>query len=293
MMVPPRTMTGRAIADAMPTTDSPDARTAHALITTAASRHRSRRIRRPHHCSRHRHLESAMTDDPASTGTPRARFEEFSPYVPSAPALDVADRFLSVMRSRRTVRHFAPTPVPRALIERLVAIAASAPSGANKQPWRFVAVDDPATKREIRLAAEAEERVFYRRRASAEWLADLEHLGTDEHKPFLEAAPWLITVFKLASNDDPTYGSEQVYYTNESVGIAVGFLLAAAHHAGLVTLTHTPSPMKFLGPILRRPPNERPYLLIPIGYPEAGCQVPKIAKKPLEQVLVWNRPAAT
>jgi nitroreductase len=209
------------------------------------------------------------------------------PYSPAEPAEAAAARFYDVMRRRRTVRMFSDRPVSRAVIESLVRVAASAPSGANKQPWRFVCVQDPALKREIRHAAEQEEREFYSRRASPEWLADLAPLGTDEHKEFLEVAPWLIVVFKLAHDDD----GGQVYYTNESVGIACGMLLSAAHHSGLATLTHTPSPMKFLCDVLRRPAHERPYLLIPVGYPAPGCVVPKFAttRKPLEQVMVVDR----
>ncbi len=184
---------------------------------------------------------------------------------------------------------FSDKPVPCEVIENIILAAGTAPSGANKQPWRFVAVQDPAIKKEIRIGAEEEEREFYHRRASADWLRDLKAIGTDEHKPFLEIAPWLIVVFKLVKDDLMQNDSDQVYYTNESVGIAVGFLLAAAHHAGLVTLTHTPSPMKFLASILKRPPYERPYLLIPIGYAAEGCQVPDIHRKKLEQIMVVDR----
>lgn len=179
---------------------------------------------------------------------------------------------------------FSDRAVSRETIEWLVRIACTAPSGANKQPWRFVCVQDPKLKREIRLGAEAEEREFYSRRAGSTWLKDLEPLGTDEHKEFLEVAPWLIVVFKLAVADDES----QVYYVNESVGIAVGMLLCAAQHAGLATLTHTPSPMKFLSTILNRPSNERPYLLIPVGYPADDLVVPEFAmtRKPLSETMV-------
>jgi len=193
------------------------------------------------------------------------------------------------MSLRRSVRMFSDRPVSREVIESLIAAAGTAPSGANKQPWRFVAVQDAAIKREIRVAAEAEEREFYGRRANAEWLADLARFGTDDHKPFLEAAPWLIVVFKLVKDDDPKNPSDQVYYLNESVGIAVGLLLAAAHHAGLATLTHTPSPMKFLAEILRRPNYERPYLLIPVGHPADDCVVPDITRKSLGEIMVVDR----
>jgi len=214
--------------------------------------------------------------------------QRFDPGVPPEVA---ARRFYEVMSQRRTVRMFSDRPVSRETIESIIAAAGTAPSGANKQPWRFVAVQDPKLKSEIRAAAEAEEREFYGRRASAEWLADLSALGTDEHKPFLETAPWLIVVFKLVKDDAQQNPSDQVYYLNESVGIAVGLLLAAAHHAGLVTLTHTPSPMKFLADVLHRPPHERAYLLIPVGYPSDHCMVPNIARKPLSEIMVIDRPA--
>ncbi len=205
-------------------------------------------------------------------------------YDPDTPPEDAAERFFSVMKKRRTVRHFSDRPVSRETIEWVVRTAGSAPSGANKQPWRFVCVQDEKLKREIRLGAEQEEREFYARRASDRWLKDLEPLGTDNHKEFIEIAPWLIVVFKLGSDDD----GGQVYYANESVGIASGFLLAAAHHAGLATLTHTPSPMGFLGRILGRPIHERPFLLVPVGHPAEECVVPKAAieRKPLEQIMV-------
>jgi iodotyrosine deiodinase len=204
-------------------------------------------------------------------------------YVPTVTPEAALQSFHEVMRRRRTVRHFSSAPVEQSVIEKLVAIAGTAPSGANKQPWRFVAVRDPAVKRRIRAAAEKEEREFYARRASPEWLADLAPLGTDANKEFLEIAPWLIVVFKLARADDET----QVYYVNESVGIACGFLLAAAQHAGLATLTHTPNPMSFLSEVLGRPRNERPYLLIPVGYPAEDCTVPQAAlkKKTLSEIL--------
>jgi nitroreductase len=185
-----------------------------------------------------------------------------------------------------SIRKFSDRPVERDVIESIIRAAGTAPSGANKQPWRFVAVSDPALKREIRLAAEVEEREFYERRASETWLRDLFPLGTDDQKPFLEIAPWLLVVFKLMRDDSAATESDQVYYVNESVGIATGLLLAAAHHAGLATLTHTPSPMKFLGRILGRPDYERPYLLIPVGYPVEGCTVPMIERKPLEEIMV-------
>ena len=202
------------------------------------------------------------------------------------------DDFLSTMRDRRTVRQFSDRPVPQTLIERIIATAGTAPSGANKQPWRFVAIQDPAIKREIRLAAEEEERLFYQDRASTNWKRDLRPMGTDEHKPFLEIAPWLIAVFKVLKDDEPDRQSDQVYYVNESVGMAVGLLLAAAKIAGLATLTHTPSPMKFLGRILDRPSHETPFVLIPVGYPHEHCTVPAISRKTLDRIMILDRDSA-
>jgi nitroreductase len=194
-----------------------------------------------------------------------------------------AESLLAELRRRRSVRDFSDEPIPDDVVERCIETAAQAPSGANKQPWTFVLVTDPAIKSEIRAAAEAEERAFYAGRAPPRWLADLEPLGTDADKPFLEEAPALIVVF--AQRRGATE-AERHYYVSESVGIACGMLLAALHHAGLATLTHTPSPMKFLGEILERPDNERAFLLIPVGYPAAGCEVPAIERKPLGEVLV-------
>ncbi len=195
-----------------------------------------------------------------------------------------ARAFCEAMQKRRSIREFSDRPVSRETIEWIVRTAHSAPSGANKQPWRFVCVQDAETKRKIRLGAEAEEREFYERRANDEWLADLSPLGTDAEKPFLEIAPWLVVVFQLTKGDD----GGQVYYLKESVGIACGMLLTAAHLAGLATLTHTPSPMAFLNDILDRPKHERPFLLIPIGYPAEHCTVPRAAmqRRPLDEVMV-------
>jgi len=195
-----------------------------------------------------------------------------------------AREFLEELRRRRTVRQFSDRPVPREVLEDCVAAAATAPSGANKQPWTFVLVTDPALKSRIREAAEKEERAFYHGRAPERWLKDLQPFGTDEHKPYLEVAPALIVVF--AQKHGPSEADERHYYVQESVGIAVGFLLAALHHAGLATLTHTPSPMGFLAEVLERPSNERPFVLIPVGYPAEDAQVPDIGKKPLSEVLV-------
>ena len=196
--------------------------------------------------------------------------------------------FRDHLRRRRTVRDFAGDPVPLDLVETAIEAAASAPSGANRQPWRFVVVRDPVVKRRIREAAEAEEREFYERRAPPEWLADLAPLGTDWRKPFLETAPLLVVVLALdwepETGEDGSPRRHKGYYVQESVGIAVGMLLAALHTAGLATLTHTPSPMGFLARILGRPRHERPYLLIPVGYPAPGALVPVIARKPLAEV---------
>lgn len=213
--------------------------------------------------------------------TPRHPRVPLLPYQPPDPPEAAARRFCEIMARRRSVRMFSDRPVSLENVEWIIRSAGTAPSGANKQPWRFVAVADPVLKRRIRLAAEAEEREFYQHRANAQWLADLAPLETTPDKAFLEAAPWLIAVFKLVRGDD----GGQVYYVNESVGIAVGLLLAAAHHAGLATLTHTPSPMKFLADILRRPAHERPFLLIPLGYPAEGCEVPDIARRPLHEIM--------
>lgn len=192
------------------------------------------------------------------------------------------------MLKRRTVRDFCPDEVPDAILDEAIAVAGSAPSGANQQPWRFVIVRDAEVKRRIREAAEAEERTFYERRAPEDWLRALGPLGTDWQKPFLEIAPALIVVFRidygLATEPDGADRQVKHYYVSESVGIACGLLLAALHLAGLATLTHTPSPMGFLSAILGRPKNEKPYLLIPVGYPAATAMVPTITKKPLDEI---------
>ncbi len=194
--------------------------------------------------------------------------------------------FHRLMDARRSVRHFSPEQVPFAVIAEVVRAASTAPSGAHKQPWTFCVVGNADLKRRIRAAAEEEERANYNGRMSDEWLKDLAPLGTDADKPFLEDAPWLVVVFKRVYEVEPEGHKHQNYYVNESVGIATGLLLAAAHHAGLATLTHTPSPMNFLTNLLDRPVNERPYLLIPMGYPAPGCLVPRLRRKPLEDVLV-------
>jgi iodotyrosine deiodinase len=194
-----------------------------------------------------------------------------------------ASAFLEMIRRRRSVRDFSPEPIDLKVVRDCIAAAAQAPSGANKQPWTFILVSDPDRKRQIRLAAEEEERAFYTGRAPPSWLADLRPLGTTWEKPFLETAPVLILIFARR------YGraaEEKHYYVNESVGIAAGFLIAALHNVGLATLTHTPSPMTFLSRVLGRPDNERPFLLLPVGLPADGCRVPAIDRKPLSEVLV-------
>jgi nitroreductase len=198
-----------------------------------------------------------------------------------------AQAFYDRMRRRRTVRDFSPRPVPRDIIENALRAAGSAPSGANMQPWHFVAIGDAELKRRIRAAAEAEERAFYEHRASEEWLQALAPLGTDATKEFLETAPWLIAVFLKKFTLDASCARHKNYYTAESVGIACGFLLAALHWAGLATLTHTPSPMKFLNELLERPDHERAYMLIVTGFPAEGARVPAIGKEPLERIATF------
>ena len=190
--------------------------------------------------------------------------------------------FYAEVNRRRTVREFSDRPVPRDIIETALMAASTAPSGANLQPWHFVVVSGAETKRRIREAAEVEEREFYDHRASAEWLKALEPLGTDSSKPFLEKAPYLIAVFLQKYGELPDGRKVKHYYPTESTGIATGMLITALHHAGLATLTHTPSPMKFLNEILGRPKSERPFLLLVVGYPADGARVPDIRRKPLD-----------
>jgi iodotyrosine deiodinase len=196
--------------------------------------------------------------------------------------------FRALMKSRRTVRDFSDRPVPRTIIEDAVMTAAGAPSGANQQPWTFVCISDGKVKSKIRAAAEEEEREFYKSgKTPEEWLNALSPLGTDEHKPFLEIAPWLIVIFGQRYGIAADGSHVKHYYVPESVGIAMGFLIAALHNAGLATLTHTPSPMGFLNEICGRPANEKPYVLLVAGYPAEDCKVPLITKKKLEEVSVW------
>ena len=201
--------------------------------------------------------------------------------------IDRSQSFCDEMLRRRTVRDFDPRPVPEAVIRNALRTAASAPSGANRQPWRFVVVQDQKTKDEIRDKAEAEEREFYGGRAPREWLEALEPLGTDENKEFLSTAPVLIAIFLERYGVDDKGNRVKNYYMPESVGIATGFLIGALHHAGLATLTHTPSPMRFLNQILDRPNRERPFLLLVVGYPSASAEVPDIEKYPLDHVVTF------
>jgi nitroreductase len=198
-----------------------------------------------------------------------------------------AREFYNEVRMRRTVREFSAEPVDREVIEACLLAAGTAPNGANHQPWHFVAVSDADTKRRIREAAEEEERAFYGGRAPDDWLEALAPLGTNAEKPFLEIAPWLIAIFAESWHLDPDGAKRKNYYVTESVGIATGILITALHHAGLVTLTHTPSPMKFLNGVLRRPDRERPFLLLVVGHPADGVEVPDIDKKSLSQIATF------
>jgi nitroreductase len=218
-----------------------------------------------------------------------------SDFVP----LDLPDRSIDAMRERaasfyermdrrRSVRDFSDRPVPRDLIETAIRTAGTAPSGAHRQPWQFVAVDDPDLKAKIREAAEAEEKKNYEERMSDEWLEALDPIGTDWQKPFLETAPWLVVCFAESYGVDDEGETIKNYYVQESVGIACGLFITAVHQMGLATLTHTPSPMNFLSEILDRPSNERPYILFPVGYPAEDASVPDLNRKPLDAIVQWN-----
>ena len=203
---------------------------------------------------------------------------------PEDEMLSRALEYRQAMSTRRSVRDFSAEPVPREVIEQCLLTGGSAPSGANRQPWHFCVITDPAIKREIRLGAEEEEREFYQRRAPDDWLEALAPLGTDEHKPFLETAPVLITIFAEKYGVDEQGNKIKNYYVPESVGIATGMLISALHNAGLATLTHTPSPMKFLNRILGRPEREKPTMILVVGYPAEGTRVPDIQRKPLSDL---------
>jgi len=213
-------------------------------------------------------------------GFKKLDFEEYS----ESKMRSRSESFLNEIVTRRTIREFSDRIVPIDIINNCIKTAASAPSGANKQPWQFVIVRDSGIKTKIREAAEKEEKEFYGHRATKEWLEDLNQFGTDWHKPFLEIAPYLIVIFRKIYDLEDDGTQRKNYYVNESVGIASGFLLAALHHAGLATLTHTPSPMNFLGEILNRPKNEKAFLLIPVGYPAKDAEVPDISKKPFSKI---------
>jgi iodotyrosine deiodinase len=207
---------------------------------------------------------------------------------PTAETLERARDFYAEMNRRRTTRHFSTEPVPREAIELAIRTAGTAPSGAHQQPWTFVAIADPELKSRIREAAERAEREFYRHRAPADWLEALAPLGTDEHKPHLTDAPWLVILFRKAHGLNPDGSKRTYYYTQESCGIAAGLFVAAVHRMGLVTLTHTPSPMGFLGEVLERPSNEKAFLVMPVGYPAVGATVPKLVRKPVDEIAVWR-----
>jgi nitroreductase len=218
-----------------------------------------------------------------SSFVPLAHYREY----PVEEMEQRAAEFYDEIRRRRTVREFSDRPVSRAIIEDCLRAAGTAPNGANQQPWHFVAVSDPEMKHQIRLAAEAEEREFYTRRAPDEWKEALVPFGTNEHKPYLDIAPYLIAIFAQPYALTPEGERIKHYYVPESVGIATGFLIAALHHAGLATLTHTPSPMGFLNELLHRPAHERPFLLLVAGYPAADAKVPDITKKPLDEIATF------
>ncbi len=202
--------------------------------------------------------------------------------------LDAARMFYNQIRQRRTVRDFSDRPVDREIIENAIKSAGTAPSGANMQPWHFVVVSNPELKKKIRIAAELEEKEFYEHRASEEWLRALEPLGTNKHKPFLEAAPYLLVLFLKKFTYDEKGTRFKNYYTTESVGIACGFLLTALHLSGLATLTHTPSPMKFLNKVLGRPKDERAFMIIVAGHPARNAEVPVISKNPLPEISTFK-----
>lgn len=214
----------------------------------------------------------------------------FIPYLGASYSIEESElraaTYAADLQKRRSVRDFSSQDVPRTLIENLIKAAAAAPSGANRQPYTFCAIANPKIKKKIREAAEKEEFINYNGRMDPQWINDLKPLGTNWHKPFLETAPWLIVVFRKGY-DMESDGKHQNYYVQESVGLACGFLLTAIHQAGLITLTHTPSPMAFLQKILKRPENEKPFLLLPVGYPAKDAQVPNLRKKSMDEVTAW------
>ena len=218
--------------------------------------------------------------------------EKFIPYSRELYSLEEmikkSKSYYEYMNKRRSVRFFSPKSFPKEIIENIVLTAGTAPSGANKQPWTYVIVDDPLLKKQIREAAEKEEKEFYDNRITEEWRRDLEHLGTGWEKPYLELAPYLIVAFKQDYGLDNQGNKSKHYYVNESMGISLGFLISAIHHAGLVTLTHTPNPMTFIRDILHRPKNEKPVVILPVGFPDENAVVPNIHRKKLYEILIWN-----
>lgn len=220
-----------------------------------------------------------------------AEFEPWRPYpaMTDAERIAAATQFYHHLASRRTCRQIGPAPVAREIIASAIRAAGTAPSGANHQPWHFVAIESAAMKRQIREAAESEEREFYNGKASAEWIEALAPLGTDADKPYLEDAPWLIAIFAQRKGGPSAGDMKQNYYVTESVGIATGLLLAALHEAGLATLTHTPNPMRFLNTLCKRPANEKPVMIIVVGHPTDDAVIPRHAliKKPLEDISSW------
>jgi len=216
---------------------------------------------------------------------------KFVPYRPEHSSIEEVEErakaFLALMDRRRSVRSFSPEPVPRSVVEDLIRTASTAPSGAHRQPWTFVLVGDPETKRSMRFAAEAEERENYEGgRLPPDWREALEPLGTDWHKEFMEIAPWIVVLFEQRYGVSPDGEQQRHFYVKESVGIAAGIFVTAVHHAGLATLPHTPSPMAFLARLLGRPENERAFAVFPVGYPAPDCEVPDLVRKPLDQVMV-------
>jgi len=221
---------------------------------------------------------------PKSKFIPLASFKKYKPD----EMISRSQQFYKFLKKRRTVRDFSDEEVPLAVIENCILAAGTAPSGANLQPWHFAVVSDPEIKKKIRIAAEEEEKEFYTNRAPKEWLEALAHLGTDEHKPFLETASYLIAIFSKSYEFLPDGNKVKNYYAQESTGIACGMLITAIHNAGLVSLTHTPSPMNFLNEVLGRPKNERPFLLLVVGYPAKGAKVPDIKKKQLSEIITFK-----
>ncbi|MCB0282733.1 MAG: nitroreductase family protein [Calditrichaeota bacterium] len=218
-----------------------------------------------------------------------SKFIQYAQYVSYQPEemLQRSKDYYDELRRRRSIRTFSDKRVDKEIIENCIRTAGTAPSGANLQPWHFVAVNNKELKKEIRLAAEKEEYEFYTRRASDEWLADLQPFETNEKKPFLEEAPWLIAIFEKRYGINPDGSKKKHYYTSESVGIACGLLISAIHHSGLASLTHTPSPMGFLNTILDRPSNEKPFLLLVVGYPAEGINIPDIKRKGLNEIATF------